>query len=121
MKIVYRILVNAIALFIASKFLNGFVFEGGILAPILVGAILSLLNFIVKPILKFISFPFIFLTGGLFLIIINAILIYLSSYILQVMDVYGTALNVRDTLTYVLAAVIFGIANWSINWFLKDE
>ncbi|MFA5792877.1 MAG: phage holin family protein [Candidatus Gracilibacteria bacterium] len=121
MKIIYTILVNAIALFIASRLLSGFVFEGGILAPIMVGTILSFLNFILKPVLKLLSFPFIFITGGLFLIAINAFLIYLSSYLLQVMDIAGTALNVADILTYVLAAVIFGIANWFIHWFLKDE
>lgn len=121
MRIIYTILANALALFLASRLLSGFVFEGGWIAPVLVGAIISILNFILKPIIKLLSFPLIFLSGGLFLIAINAFLIYLSSYLLRVMDIAGTALNVKDILTYVLAALIFGIANWFIHWFLKDD
>ncbi|MFA5855550.1 MAG: phage holin family protein [Candidatus Gracilibacteria bacterium] len=121
MRAILTILANAVALLIISRLLSGFVFEGGYLAPILVAAILSILNFILKPVIKLLSFPLIFITGGLFLIVINAFLIYLSSYLLRVMDISGTALHVESILTYVFAAIILGVANWLIHWFLKDN
>jgi len=121
MRILVTILVNALALFLVSKLLPGFTFEGGWLTPVIVAAILTVLNFIVKPILKFLSFPLVFLTGGLFLIVLNAFMLFLADYLLAVMDFEGMNLVVDGILTYVLAAVIFGIANWLIHWFLKDE
>lgn len=121
MRILVTILANALALFLVSKLLDGFVFEGGLIAPVIVAAILTVLNFILKPILKFLSFPLVFLTGGLFLIVLNAFMLYLANYLLEVMAFEGVDLAVDGVLTYALAAVIFGIANWLIHWFLKDE
>jgi len=60
------------------------------------------------------------LSAGLFSIVINAFILYLTHYILEVADIAGVALHVESLLTYVLAAVIFGVANWLISWFLKD-
>ncbi len=121
MRIIATILANALALFLVSRVLEGFVFEGGVVAPIIVGLILTVLNFILKPILKILSFPLVFLTGGLFLIVLNALMLYLADYLLAVMDFEGVDLAVDGFLTYLLAALIFGIANWLIHWFLKDN
>jgi putative membrane protein len=120
MRFLYTVLINAAALFIVSKVLPGFVFEGGWLSPVIVGAILTVLNYFVKPILKFLSFPLVFLSAGLFIIVINAFTLYLAHYILQVMDIAGIALQVESLLTYLFAAIIFGVANWFIHWFLKE-
>lgn len=121
MRILITIIANALALFLVSKILDGFVFEGGLIAPVVVAAILAFLNFILKPILKLLSFPLVFLTGGLFLIVLNAFILYLADYVLAVLDFDGVDLQVDTVLTYLLAAVIFGLANWLIHWFLKDE
>lgn len=121
MRILATILANALALFLVSKLIPGFVFQGGVLAPVIVALILTMLNFIVKPILKLLSFPLVFLTGGLFLIVLNALMLYLADYLLAVMAFEGVDLAVDGILTYLLAAVIFGVANWLIHWFLKDK
>lgn len=121
MRFLATILINALALFLVSQILDDFRLEGGWLTPILVGALVTLLNFLVKPILKLLSFPLIFLTGGLFLIILNAVILYLADVLLEIMDFEGVDLAVEGLLTYLLAAVIFGIANWLIHWFLKDD
>lgn len=120
MRLIYTILANALALFLVSMVLDSFWFEGGWLAPIIVGVILTVLNFFVKPVLKFLSFPLVFFSAGLFIIVINAFILYLANYLLLVMDVSGVSMHVESLLTYLLAAVIFGVANWLIHWFLKD-
>lgn len=120
MRLIYVIVTNALALFIASLVLEGLSFEGGWLAPVIVAAILTVLNFLVKPILKLLSFPLVFLSAGLFLIVINAFILYLSNYLLVVMDIEGVVMHVESLLTYVFAAIIFGVANWFIHWFLKE-
>ncbi len=121
MSFLYSLGANAIALFIVSRLLDGIQFEGGILGYLIVGAILTLLNFSIKPILKVISFPLVFLTGGLFLIVINALILFLAQRLLTIMDFTGIAMKVDGALTYLLGAVIFGIANWLIHWLLKDD
>ncbi len=121
MRMLATILANALALFLVSQVLDDFVFTGGWVAPLIVALILSVLNLILKPILKLLSFPLVFLTGGLFLIILNAFILYLAQYLLTVMDIEGVALQVDGLLTYLIAAVIFGVANWLIHWFLKED
>ena len=77
MKLILRILLSALAVVILSKVLNG-VFVDTYLTAILVAVVLSLLNFIVKPILVILTLPVTILTFGLFLLIINAVMILLA-------------------------------------------
>lgn len=119
-RILTTILVNAAALFATAFILPGFSVEGGAFAYLIAALVIILLNAILKPILKFLSFPIVFITGGLFLIVINAAIIYFAQYLIGIMDITGVALHVFDLLTYLLAAIIFGLANWFIHWFLKD-
>jgi len=120
MRLIYTIITNALALFAVSLALPGFVFEGGWIAPVIAAVVLTLLNMLVKPILKFLSFPLVFVSAGLFLIVINAGIIFLTQYFVTVMDVQGVSMQINDLLTYLLAAIIFGVANWLIHWFLKE-
>jgi len=120
MRFIYVIFVNALALFIASLVLPGLSFEGSWIAPVIAGATITILNMLVKPILKLLSFPLIFISAGLFLIVINAFILYLTQYIIKVMDIANVVMHVDTLLTYVFAAIIFGLSNWVINWFLKE-
>lgn len=121
MSILYTIIANGLALFLVTQALDNFQVEGGILTFLIIAAIVSVLNFVIKPILKLLTFPLVFITGGLFLIVINALILYLAQYLLTTMDFEGMSMTVDKPLTYLLAAAIFGVANWLIHWFLKDE
>lgn len=121
MNILSTVLANAIALFIVSNIVTSLHIEGGVLTYAIIGVILSILNLIIKPILKVLTFPLVFITGGLFLVVINALILYLCEYILRVIDVTGVSMSVDGTLTYFWAAAILGLANWLIHWFLKED
>ncbi len=120
MSFLFTIFLNALALFIVTQLLGGFHLEGGWLAYVIAGAVISILNALVKPVLKLVAFPLVFLTAGLFLIVINALILFLTQHLLEVMDISGMALVVDNLLTYFLAALIFGLANSVLNWFLKE-
>lgn len=120
MRFIYLVIVNAVALFTASLMLDGFSFGNGYIAPVIAGLVITVLNFIVKPVLKLLSFPLVFLSAGLFLIVINSFILYLTKYLIGVMDISGVTMNIDNLLTYFLAAIIFGLANWLIHWFLKE-
>ena len=79
MNLILRILLSAVAVVILSKILPG-VGVDTYTTAIIVAIVLSLLNFIVKPILIILTLPVTILTLGLFLLIINAIIILLADY-----------------------------------------
>ncbi|MCM5664315.1 phage holin family protein [Galbibacter mesophilus] len=79
MKFIIRILLTAISVVILAKILPGVGVESYGTA-IIVAIVLALLNFIVKPILVILTLPVTIITLGLFLLIINAIIILLADY-----------------------------------------
>ncbi|QWX84116.1 phage holin family protein [Cellulophaga sp. HaHaR_3_176] len=88
MKLILRILLSAIAVVILSKILPN-VNVDSYMTAIIVAVVLSLLNFIVKPILVILTLPVTIVTFGLFLLIINAIIILLASNLIDGFAVEG--------------------------------
>ena len=82
MNLILRILLSAVAVLILAKILPG-VGVDSYTTAIIVAIVLSLLNFIVKPILIILTLPVTILTLGLFLLIINAIIILLADYFID--------------------------------------
>ena len=78
---IVRIIGNAIALYVAFYLVPGFAVSGSIEQYLIAGVVLALLNLIVRPILKLISFPLILLTLGLFTLVINALILWLLDYL----------------------------------------
>ncbi len=79
MKFILRILLSAIAVVALSHLLPGIGVDTYITA-IIVAIVLSLLNFLVKPVLVILTLPVTIITFGLFLLVINAIIIMLAGY-----------------------------------------
>ncbi|HET8809038.1 MAG TPA: phage holin family protein [Flavobacteriaceae bacterium] len=79
MKLIIRLLVTAIVVFLLANWLPGVSIES-YLTAIIVAVVLGLLNLIVKPILVLFTLPVTILTLGLFLLVINALIILLCDY-----------------------------------------
>ncbi len=79
MKMILRVLLSALAVVLLSKILPGIGVDSYTTA-IIVAIVLSLLNFLVKPVLIILTLPVTIVTFGLFLLIINAIIILLADY-----------------------------------------
>ena len=82
MKLILRLLLNAIAVVILSYVLPGIGVDS-MLTAIIVAVVLSILNFLVKPILVIFTLPITILTLGLFLLVINAIIILLAANLID--------------------------------------
>ncbi|MEA2113509.1 MAG: phage holin family protein [Patescibacteria group bacterium] len=89
MKFIVQILVNALALFLADYLVPGFSFQGNILAFLIAGLVMGLINFFVRPVLRFISAPLIVLSLGLFLIVINIALLWFLEYLVPELVIVG--------------------------------
>ncbi len=78
MKLILKLLLNALAVIILAYVLPG-VGVDSITTAIIVALVLSVLNFLVKPILVILTLPITIITLGLFLLVINAIIILIAA------------------------------------------
>ncbi len=85
MSFLLAVLPHPVALWVAAALLPGIEFGGEgtslVLTVVLVAALFGVLNALVKPLLKLVSLPFIILTLGLFLIVVNALMLSLTSWL----------------------------------------
>ncbi len=111
------VIVNSLALYGVTYFLpSKIIVEGGISAFILIGFILGVLNVFIKPILKIISLPFMIVTLGLFVVLLNGLILYFAENMVNFIN--GSTIKIMiegGPLTYVWVALIFGFFNYLIN------
>lgn len=109
MNIIVRILVTALIVLLLSNFLGG-VSVDGFGTSIIVAIVLGLLNLIVKPLMILFTLPVTLLTLGLFLFVINAVIILLCSELVGGFHVasFWTAL-LFSILLSILQSVMSGL------------
>ena len=82
--------------------------SGGVVTLLVVALVLALLNTFIKPIIKLLALPVTMITLGLFLLVINALIILICSWIVDSFSVDGFA-----------SALVFSIFLSLINWILN--
>lgn len=123
MNLVISVIVNALALGAAAWLLDGIELQDTSTSDqavtlVVVGVIFGLVNAIVAPVVKLLSLPFIILTLGLLLWVINALMLMLTSRIAEALDVGFT---VDGFGTAMLGAVIITIASWILSAVLSND
>ncbi|TQL66707.1 putative membrane protein [Nocardioides albertanoniae] len=130
MRIVTWLITNAIALAVATWLVGGISFDGPtsgmdevkqkLLPLLIVALVLGIVTAFVKPILKFLAFPFIVLTLGLLLLVINAAMLGLTAWIL---GPTGVGFHVDGFWAAVLGGIIISIVGWGLDrvWPEGDE
>ena len=85
---------NAIALWVAARVVPGIGLSGELGSILFVAAVFGVVNALVKPIVIFISIPFVVLTLGIFILVINAGMLMLTAALVDSLSVrgFGTAL-----------------------------
>lgn len=122
MKFIVWVVVNALALAAAAWLLDGITLTGRasedrLITLVLVALIFGVINAVVRPIVKTLSLPFIILTLGLLIFVINALMLLLTSWI---SDQVGLGFDVDGFWTAVLGAVIVMVATWVLELALPD-
>ncbi len=110
MNFLLRILVSAIAVILTSYLLPGVHIEN-FLSAILVAFVLAILNSILKPILVILTIPITVITFGLFLLVINAIIILIAGEFITgfIVDGFWWALIFSIILSFI--SYLLGIGN----------
>lgn len=111
-RLIFSLLLNGIAVFLAAKFLSN-VRVDGFTGAIITGLVLTLLNASLKPFLQTIFTPITILTLGLFSLVINAAIILLASWFLDGFYVDGW-------IAALLFSFVLGILNWLLSWFMPE-
>jgi putative membrane protein len=119
-KFILRWVINAIALYLAVLLLPGIDLENGLISIIWLALIFGLINALFRPLLKFLTCPLIILTLGLFTLVINTFMFWLTSIIGQS---FGLALIINDPVWWnaFLGGLIVTIVSVAMSMILKDE
>ncbi len=120
-KALIGIALNGFALYGVTYFLEEVSYTGGLKFFIFGGIVMGLLNTFVKPLMKILSFPFIFLTGGVFLIVINVILLAFMKYFLGVMAFPDVSFQIQGAGNFLMAGLLFGIINWAQHLVISNK
>ncbi|GEO95267.1 phage holin family protein [Kocuria sediminis] len=133
MSFLLRVLVNALAIWVAAWILPGMQLTadpsvvsavGGettasVLAYLFVGLVFGVVNAIVRPVLTILSLPITCLTLGLFAIVVNAAMLWLTSWLssftplrLEIDEFFWTA---------VLATLIIGVVSLVMGWVVPER
>ena len=123
MRLVLRLLANAAALAVATVLLGGISLtapttQGKVVTLLVVALIFGVLNAVVKPVFTLVTVPLVLLTLGLFLVVINALMLLLTSWVSNRVDL---GWSVEGFGTAVLGALIVSVVSFLLNAFVPDR
>jgi putative membrane protein len=117
-KFLFRWGINAVALYVAIWFVPGIELHGSWVSILWLALILGLLNALLRPLLKLLTCPLIILTLGLFTIVINTVMLMLTSTIGQS---FGIGLTVDGFWTAVLGSLVISVVSVIMSLIFHDE
>ncbi|HSH81737.1 MAG TPA: phage holin family protein [Herpetosiphonaceae bacterium] len=98
--------INIIAVLAAVWLVPGIDLRGAWWGPAFVALVLGLINTGVRPLLTLVALPFVIASFGLFMLVINALMLYLTSGLVQS---FGIDFSIRSFGSAVLGAIVIGV------------
>ncbi len=105
MSLLLRLLLIMGAFWVAAALLPGLAVRGEPVDYVVIAVVFGLVNLLVKPVVQLLSLPFILLTLGLFLLVVNAAMLGLTALL-------TTRLTVEGFGTALLGALVISIVTW---------
>lgn len=123
MRFLVWVTVNALALAAATWLLSGITLTGDtdgqkVAALLVVAVVFGVVNAVVRPVVKLLSLPFIILTLGLLVFVINALMLMLTS---AIAGGIGLGFHVDGFGTALLGGLVVMVATWLLELLLPDE
>lgn len=109
MNLILRLAINAGAVWLAVALIDGLTFDGTWVALVIIAAVLAVINAIVKPVVKLLSLPFVILTLGLFLLVVNAAMLQLVVAISRATELGLDSTGFGATF---LGAIVVSLVTW---------
>jgi putative membrane protein len=117
MRMLLRLLINAVALWVAVRFVPGISFNGNPALLLVVALVFGVVNTIVKPIVTLLSLPAVLLTLGIFLLIINAFMLWLTGWLSTRLEL---GFHVDGFGAAFVGAIVVTLVAWALSIFLAD-
>ncbi|MGW4999101.1 phage holin family protein [Streptomyces hydrogenans] len=121
---VVKTLANAGALAVAIWLFEGITLTGNdditgeaVGTLLLVALVFGLVNFLVKPIVKLLTLPLFILTLGLITLVVNALMLLLTSWLA---DLFDLSFHVNGFGTAVVGGLVISVVSWALNILLPD-
>jgi len=117
MRFLLRLVINAAALWVAVKIVPGITYSGEWLPFFGVALVFGLVNAFIRPLVKLFTLPILFLTLGLFALVLNGMMLMLTSWLSNKL-----AMNFQVTgcWTAILGALVVSIVSALLSTFLVD-
>ena len=114
MRLLLRLVFNVIALYVAAWAITGITYGDKWWSLLIAAAVFTVVNMFVKPVVKLLSLPFIVITLGLFLLVVNVFMLYITDWIVDDFEIasFGAGL---------LAAIVVSLVNWVLSIVVPGE
>lgn len=113
-----RLLVNAAALWVAIRIVPGITYEGDGFFLLFVALVFGMLNAFVRPIVQLLTLPLLLFTLGLFTLVINALMLWLTGVISGLL---GLGFHVAGFWSAFLGGLVVAIVSMLLSIFVWDQ
>jgi putative membrane protein len=113
-RILIRFACNAVALYVAAWLLKGITYGDEWWSLLIAAAVFTVVNQWLKPVVQVLSLPFIVVTLGLFLFLINILMLYITDWVVPDFEIHSFGAG-------VLGAIIVSVVNWILHAVVPGE
>ena len=117
MRFLIRLLISAAALWVATQIVPGVTYQGDLVYLLVVALLFGLLNALARPLLIMLSCPMLILTLGLFLLVVNALVLWLTS---ALAGSFHLGFHVDGFWAAFLGALVVSIVSMLLSVLLPD-
>jgi putative membrane protein len=117
MRLLLRLIINAAALWVAVRLVPGISFDGNPVLLLVVALVFGVVNTILKPIVTLLSLPAVLLTLGIFLLVINALMLWFTGWLSTSL---GLGFHVAGFGAAFLGGIVVSLVAWALSVFLDQ-
>ena len=118
MRFLVRLLVNAAALFVATRIVPGVTYTGGVVPLLGVALVFGIVNAVIGTMAKILTFPLILLTLGIFILVINGLMLMLTSALSAAL---GLGFHVQGFWAAFWGALVVSLVSTVLSLLIRDR
>ena len=118
MQILLRLLINAAALWAATRLVSGISFDGDWRLLLVVALVFGVLNVSLRPLLWVMTLPLLIVTLGLFTFVLNAVMLWMTG---AISDALGLGFHVDGFGAAFLGALVVSIVSFLLSLFVASD
>ena len=113
-----RLLVNAAALWVATRIVPGVTYSGEVLPFLGVALVFGIVNSFIRPVAKLLTLPLIILTLGIFALVVNGLMLWLTS---SLSESLGLGFHVSGFWAAFFGSLVVSIVSTLLWMFVRDD